>query len=97
MPARQQYKQASAITDDEDGLANNVGAKLLIQESQKDELRKRGPRSDIAQNYEINGALDAEADAERNFADEMSSDDGLIAPKKVSFFSSSEQKEKILS
>jgi len=71
------------MTDDDDGLQNNVGAKLLI-ESQKDELRKRGPRADIAQNYDINGGFGGEADIEKNFADELSSDDGLIAPKKVS-------------
>ena len=85
MPARQQYKQASPVTDDDDGLQNNVGAKLLI-ESQKDELRKRGPRADIAQNHDINGGFGGEADFEKNFADELSSDDGLIAPKKVSSF-----------
>ena len=83
LPKRQEYKQTSAVTDDEDCLAH-TGAKLLLEDSP--DAMGEGPRKRVGrtgtQNYDVNGdSLDGESDLELNrdlAADEQSSDEGLV-------------------
>ena len=88
---RQEFKQGSAVTDDEDSLKIYSSSKLLKEDETGPKRRPQRQGADTqmidtALNGGKEGLLETDSDVDINGRgrDDNSSDEGLVAPKKVS-------------